>query len=336
MGVLLYEMLCGYTPFKASSKENLVENISKAKLKFPKTMLSMPKDLISQILEKNPKKRLSIKKIKEHEWFRYNLKTPEQLSLKQKVKDIHVCHDENNEFYLTSLRKSITIIKKDLSQAIDSNKTIKEKMIDVNIKIREINRTIKLAEQKILKKKIESLNFDHAAKELLEYLADSNVALEKLSSEIKLDELKLKIIEKQDKMVKIDQETQFFQNKFKDFACELESFSENFLDQQRYLSNLQQYYTKLKAKGSFLHRNKSSQVLSLKSSCEFLKLQIAEHEKTEENSETADSKYFKETMDYIKQNKEKLDFNYVVETKLKTIEDCLYIKEHELEQLKNS
>ena len=69
MGVLLYEMLCGYTPFKASSKENLVENISKAKLKFPKTMLSMPKDLISQILEKNPKKRLSIKKIKEHDVY---------------------------------------------------------------------------------------------------------------------------------------------------------------------------------------------------------------------------------------------------------------------------
>lgn len=68
LGVLLYEMLVGHTPFRSQVKQNMLINISKCKPKFPLSFPEPAKDLISRILVKNSTERLGVKEILEHPW----------------------------------------------------------------------------------------------------------------------------------------------------------------------------------------------------------------------------------------------------------------------------
>ena len=68
LGVLLYEMLVGHTPFRSQVRSNMLINISRCKPKFPLSFPEQAKDLISRILVKKAQDRLSIKQILDHSW----------------------------------------------------------------------------------------------------------------------------------------------------------------------------------------------------------------------------------------------------------------------------
>ncbi|KAE8665368.1 Protein kinase PINOID 2 [Hibiscus syriacus] len=83
LGVFLYEMLYGRTPFKGENNEKTLINILKQPLMFPRISVQSGKefeemakvqDLISKLLVKNPKKRIGSLKgsveIKRHEFFK--------------------------------------------------------------------------------------------------------------------------------------------------------------------------------------------------------------------------------------------------------------------------
>ncbi|KAK8581714.1 hypothetical protein V6N13_144724 [Hibiscus sabdariffa] len=83
LGVFLYEMLYGTTPFKGENNEKTLINILKQPLTFPRIRVKSGKDfeemvkvedLISKLLVKNPKKRMGSLKgsveIKRHEFFK--------------------------------------------------------------------------------------------------------------------------------------------------------------------------------------------------------------------------------------------------------------------------
>ena len=69
LGILLYEMLIGSTPFKSTIRDQMLTNIRSTKPKFPLTLPSLAKDLILKMLEKDPSKRPMAEKIKEHQWM---------------------------------------------------------------------------------------------------------------------------------------------------------------------------------------------------------------------------------------------------------------------------
>ena len=83
LGVFLYELLYGITPFKGENNEKTLINILKQPLTFPRIGVSSSRefeemvkvqDLISMLLVKNPKKRIGSLKgsveIKRHEFFK--------------------------------------------------------------------------------------------------------------------------------------------------------------------------------------------------------------------------------------------------------------------------
>ncbi|KRX08642.1 Protein kinase-like domain [Pseudocohnilembus persalinus] len=75
-GVILYILLCGYPPFNGSSEEAILKSVEEGKVIFDKEdwaeVSDGAKDLIKQMLEKDPKKRLSAKEAYEHPWIQNN------------------------------------------------------------------------------------------------------------------------------------------------------------------------------------------------------------------------------------------------------------------------
>ena len=68
-GIILFAMTCGYLPFEDPDNDKLFELILKAKLEFPSHLSETCKDLIKKILVTDPHKRITINKIKEHEFY---------------------------------------------------------------------------------------------------------------------------------------------------------------------------------------------------------------------------------------------------------------------------
>ncbi|KAJ8748916.1 hypothetical protein K2173_013351 [Erythroxylum novogranatense] len=71
LGILCYEFLYGAPPFEAESQSDTFKRIMKLDLTFPSTpsVSAEAKTLISQLLVKDPSKRLSLQKILEHPWI---------------------------------------------------------------------------------------------------------------------------------------------------------------------------------------------------------------------------------------------------------------------------
>ena len=61
LGVLLYEMLVGVSPYFSTNKDELFNNIINGKLKLPRNISPEVKNLIICLLNRNPNKRLGSK-----------------------------------------------------------------------------------------------------------------------------------------------------------------------------------------------------------------------------------------------------------------------------------
>ena len=69
IGVILYEMLIGSTPFYDEDYNLMYKNISENRIMFPEFFSDEVKDLLEKMLEKDPKKRIKIQEIKKHPFF---------------------------------------------------------------------------------------------------------------------------------------------------------------------------------------------------------------------------------------------------------------------------
>eukprot|EP01016_Furgasonia_blochmanni_P003443 TRINITY_DN11352_c0_g1_i2.p1 TRINITY_DN11352_c0_g1~~TRINITY_DN11352_c0_g1_i2.p1 ORF type:complete len:361 (+),score=54.78 TRINITY_DN11352_c0_g1_i2:61-1083(+) len=73
IGILLYELLHGYSPFKGrKNEEEAAQNILYKPVAFGGNVSSLAKDLILKVLRHNPEERLSIQGILTHPWSGYD------------------------------------------------------------------------------------------------------------------------------------------------------------------------------------------------------------------------------------------------------------------------
>ena len=70
LGVVIYEMLSGYLPFKIIQGKKITKSIYKQKIKIFKHFSGEAIDLIIKLLEYNPKKRIKYKEIINHSFFK--------------------------------------------------------------------------------------------------------------------------------------------------------------------------------------------------------------------------------------------------------------------------
>lgn len=73
LGVVLYEMLVGIPPYFSPNREELLQNIQRGKLMIPSSLSLETKDLLKQLLQRDPALRLGAKRdaeeVKQHRFF---------------------------------------------------------------------------------------------------------------------------------------------------------------------------------------------------------------------------------------------------------------------------
>ncbi len=81
IGILLFELLTGHSPFRGTNQEELFNNVKKNRIIWTVDFPPLAKDLISMLLKANPQDRISLANIKKHKWFKSipDLKLPIQI-----------------------------------------------------------------------------------------------------------------------------------------------------------------------------------------------------------------------------------------------------------------
>ncbi|OMJ13463.1 Serine/threonine-protein kinase MARK2 [Smittium culicis] len=69
MGVILFFMLCGRTPFEGENLKEIYDKISKGRFVMPQFLSSSACDLLQRMLTVNPKKRITMAEIRSHIWI---------------------------------------------------------------------------------------------------------------------------------------------------------------------------------------------------------------------------------------------------------------------------
>lgn len=69
LGVFLYEVIEGSTPFYNRERDRMYQRIERESVKFSSRFSESSKDLISKLLEKNPKYRYTLPQVKDHKFY---------------------------------------------------------------------------------------------------------------------------------------------------------------------------------------------------------------------------------------------------------------------------
>jgi calcium/calmodulin-dependent protein kinase I len=76
VGVICYELLCGYSPFQADNQNDLFRAILKCVVEFPdaewRDISREAKDFVKRLLVKDPSQRMTAEEALKHEWLSGN------------------------------------------------------------------------------------------------------------------------------------------------------------------------------------------------------------------------------------------------------------------------
>ncbi|XP_032252767.1 maternal embryonic leucine zipper kinase isoform X6 [Phoca vitulina] len=91
MGILLYVLMCGFLPFDDDNVMALYKKIMRGKYEVPKWLSSSSILLLQQMLQVDPKKRISVKNLLSHPWIMHNYNCPVEWQSKKSL--IHLDED---------------------------------------------------------------------------------------------------------------------------------------------------------------------------------------------------------------------------------------------------
>ncbi|KAJ5075649.1 protein kinase [Anaeramoeba ignava] len=113
MGIVLYTLVCGKSPFAGENIRAVCDNILHQKVQFPSFISRELEDLLTQILEKNPVLRATMPEILSHPWIQY---------------EKELCNFEFKQNNCNSQEMDDPVISSQLSQMGVSLKSVKESL----------------------------------------------------------------------------------------------------------------------------------------------------------------------------------------------------------------
>ena len=167
VGVLMFELLSGYSPFVAKSNQELYQNIRRLKIQWPKDMQPLAKNLIGKILKLNPLDRPSLQEILDHQWFQQtkiikpllenNLNTTKDLLTYHMLSEVNegVLNRINKLLNLKGAEADNTNAKNIIKGIPDSDNVIQKKNIMKQIEAEKKEEENKIQENKENEKKKE-------------------------------------------------------------------------------------------------------------------------------------------------------------------------------------
>ena len=139
LGILLFELLHGYSPFRGPSVLDIYRNILRGKIKFKKSLCPMAKNLILEILQFKMQSRPDIKQILKHSYMG-------KFEKKAIIQNNHLSNKNNLDLYYKTQEKNEEKIRKEFlkSQISNMRKNEKKKKEEVvrkkNTKTRDMNK----------------------------------------------------------------------------------------------------------------------------------------------------------------------------------------------------
>ena len=196
IGVLMFELLAGYSPFVAKNNQDLYQNIRRLKIQWPKDMPPLAKNLIGKILKLNPLDRPSLQEILDHQWFKQTKIIKPLLENKLiTTKDLLVFHmlNEPSETILERINTILNLTGKDADntnvkniakETPDSEHVIKQN--NIMKQIESDKKEEKKEEKKEIKNEIkQETKTPDGNKQNEEYNAKANISTINVSKEQK-------------------------------------------------------------------------------------------------------------------------------------------------------
>lgn len=212
LGILLYEMLIGHTPFKSTEKTNLDKMIKESKIKFFGKLNLKAKNFIGRLLDKDPNTRATIAEVKHSEWLQgipAIRKTIKQDNIDRKPVKIDYTFESNDtnssdsecefrKIYLKKHRKSDEKLKETIMKENFEILGLRKKIDAVSEEAEFESEKLACVERMILNKKKEMQSISNSSNEMMSKIFDSNLELEKMKGENlnKLYELRAETQEK--------------------------------------------------------------------------------------------------------------------------------------------
>lgn len=334
MGILLFEMLAGGTPFKSPRRDNMLANIVQAKPKYPLSLPPLAKDLISQCLERDPNKRPTATQAKEHRWLLEHVplrETITQDALPKKLPDLAADSPkiisgyevinklsenslkedgiEQEPLAETPYKKSIHVLKDHISSKAEDLEKSKSKINKNAEKISQFTLKIKEIEERILEQRNEYNRLVVAEKECLLKISDTNLDLERLESVNDLTNLNEQVNSRRKEHMEKSQQVKLFQKNLESLREEVKGKSLEVAEKEREFKAAEAHIKRLKEDSSQRKLEKNSELSSLVTNAEVLKSQIERKYKSMNNLGKEESNIAKELMRYVRDKLHDLDGN---------------------------
>ena len=189
LGILLYELLMGHSPFKSKKEKNIMIKIKLHDLVFDKDK-NLSKDcinLIRGLLDMNPSNRLKLKDIFKHPFILTNSKLDQQLNDNIKKDSFDDSIKEKNTFKLLKKNRSNFTEELKIKFGFDSKQNLRDKLSSNQILIQHFQSDKNL----ISVKKFDVKKIERRESQRLEQLID-NMSNELEKGKKKVDDLNFK------------------------------------------------------------------------------------------------------------------------------------------------